>query len=69
MTDTVGIPASEFKKPYVRYTAPEGNYYITQSRPLTEKKPFTLWRPTPKGYTKGGTAETPQKLYELIPKT
>ena len=69
MTDTAGIPALEFKNPYVRYAAACGDYYVTQSRPPTDKKPFTLWKPTPKGYTKSGTAETPQKLYDLIPKT
>ncbi len=68
--DTRGIPDAEFAHPYVRCitSGTRQEFYITQSKPLTEKKPFTLWKPTPHGYTRDGTAETPQALYERIPK-
>ena len=69
MSTTKGIPVTEFELPYIRFitSGTQQEFYITQSR-SKEKPKFTLWKPTPSGYVKDTSANTPQELYEKIPK-
>ncbi len=69
MSTTKGIPVTEFELPYIRFitSGTKQEFYVTQARAKGKTK-FTLWRPTPTGYVKDATANTPQELYEKIPK-
>ena len=69
MSTTKGIPVTEFELPYIRYitSVTKQEFYVTQSKAKGKPK-FTLWKPMPNGYVKDAVADTPQELYEKIPK-
>ena len=70
MSTTKGIPVTEFELPYIRFvtSGTQQEFYLTQ-RQKNEKKVFSLWRPTPEGYVKEASADSPYGLYDKIPRT